>query len=166
MKSVTIPSIGNPGTFVPLTSGDATYYTEAASFDMRKLFWDLNQAGYNITQIESSDVDSIVSWIQGIHSDLNDFIEDFVDWLEEGGTYPSEPTLDTPPTGYEFFYGVVIDTVNRFYGVLSTCRRAQINRVLNTEITDHIDDFISQEGILDIGDHRVWMKSRMVDAIT
>ena len=85
--------------------------------------------------------------------------------FEEGGEYPSEPSLDTPPTGFEVFYTVVIDTVNRFYCVLSECRRYQINRLLNTEITDHIDDFISQEGILDIGDHRVWMKSRMIDAL-
>jgi len=165
MKSITIPSIGNPGTFSPLTVGDPTYYTEAASFDMRKLFWDLNQAGYTITQLETGDVDSIVSWIQGIHSDLSNFIENFITWMEEGGDYPSEPSLDTPPTGYEVFYDVVINTVNRFYSVLSQCRRTQINRFFNTQITDHIDDMIAQEGIIDIGDHRVWMKSVQVDAL-
>lgn len=165
MKSILIPSIGNPGSFVPLSVGDATYYTEAASFDMRKLFWDLNQAGYNITQVETSDVDAIVSWILGIHNDLTTFVESFLTWLEEGGAYPSEPSLDSPPTGYEVFYPVVVDTVNRFYCVLLKCRCYKINRHLNTEMTDHIDDMIAQEGIIDIGDHRVWMKSRMVDAL-
>jgi hypothetical protein len=161
MRSVTIPSIGNPGTFSPLSSGDPTFYTEAASFDSRKLFWDLNQAGYVLSQPETSDVDAVVSWLGSVHTELSDFIDDFLDWLINGGAYPTEPTLPSLPSNYDFFYSQVLAAAQNFYVVLSDCRKSQVL----VRVEQAIKDSNANEGILSIGDVRVWSKSEMVDAL-
>jgi hypothetical protein len=161
MITVTIPSIGNPGTFSPLSSGDPTYYTEAASFDSRKLFWDLNQAGYALTQPETTDVDAVVTWLASVHSAVSDFIDDFLTWLAEGGDYPTEPTLPTLPSNYDFFYAQILTASQQFYAMLSACRQSQVS----VRIEQAIKDANANEGILSIGDVRVWSKSEMVDAL-
>jgi hypothetical protein len=161
MKSVTIPSIGNPGTFSPLSSGDPTFYTEAASFDARKLFWDLNQAGYVLSQPETSDVDAVVTWLKSVHTAISGFINDFLSWLGSGGTYPTEPNLPALPSNYDFFYPQVLAASQQFYGILSDCRKSQVL----VRIEQAIKDSNANEGILSIGDVRVWSKSEMVDAL-
>jgi hypothetical protein len=161
MISVTIPSIGNPGTFSPLSSGDPTYYTEAASFDSRKLFWDLNQAGYALTQPETSDVDAVIAWIEDVHDEISVFIDDFLTWLAEGGDYPTEPTLPSLPSNYDFFYQQVLSASQNFYAILSDCRKSQVL----VRVEQAIKDGNANEGILKIGDVQVWSKSEMVDAL-
>jgi len=163
MKEILIPTIGDPGTFVPLSSGDPTYYTEAASFDQRKLFYDLNQAGYNIIQVEDTDIDGIITWIQACHTSLSSFIDDFITYLEEGGTYPSEPSLPALPSGYEVFYDTILTTINRYYHTLDSCRRKLVEGSYNQKIADGIDDVVAQEGIVYFDNHRVWMKSTQID---
>lgn len=59
MKEVTIYSLGDPGTFVPLSTGDPTYYTERVAFEISKFLYQLNQEGISIAQPETDDLDSI-----------------------------------------------------------------------------------------------------------
>lgn len=165
MKSVLIPSTGNPGTFVPLVSGDPTYNTEGASFDIRKLFYDLNQEGYNVIQVEMADVDSVVSWIGSVHSSLQTFLSAVETWFVEGGEYPDEPSLPELPDNYEVFYVEVVSLVNKFYSSLRLCSVKKMEKIFFDSLREGLDDLAAGENVINVGDHRIYSKSIAIDAI-
>lgn len=58
MKSSTVYSIGNPGTFDITDKSDPQYYIARFSHEMSQNFYNLNSAGFSFKQIEESDIDA------------------------------------------------------------------------------------------------------------
>lgn len=165
MKTINVASLGSLPTFTRTEATSDVYWTERLNYEVSGMINDMENSGFTISQPETTDVDALNTWLAIAHTSLNTFIEDFKTWLIDGGDYPTEPSLPSMPSNYDFFYKIVVGFVSDWYFVLRSCRRKQIEKIFTDIIRDGQNEIAETEGILNIGDHMVWMKSLSVDEI-
>lgn len=165
MKKIDITSLGSLPSFTRTEATSDVYWTERANWSLENAVKDMNDEGFTISQVETADVDLIVLWLQDLHSALNTFINSFITYLFEGGDYPEEPSLPSLPSNYDFFHKIILQNTSLFYETLRSCRKKQIEKLVGDMLRDGQNEIAESEGIINIGDHMVWMKSVSVDEI-
>lgn len=98
MKTISVYSLGNPGTF-DLIPGDDMYWTERLSYEFSKMLYDMQTQGFDVRQEEATDYDTL-------ESDLDTFSDSFATWAEsafeastDGLPIPSPPSVPALPGG-------------------------------------------------------------------
>lgn len=163
MKNIVIPSLGSLPTFTRTEATSDVFWTERANYDVGSLFYALNSQGMTISQPETTDIDTLTAWLASVHTALNTFIEDFLTWLNEGGDYPTEPSIPSLPGNYDFFYKDVLLSVSGWYEVLRKCRMKQIEKLFVDTLRDGQGEIADAEKVVNIGDHKMWSKSLSID---
>lgn len=95
MISVAIYSVGSPPAFTR-TTADANYWQERLAYERSRMLYDLNIAGFVVTQPEQDDFSAQQSAIDSYLNDeggLVDWIAAAVETQEEGGTPVAPPAL-------------------------------------------------------------------------
>jgi hypothetical protein len=165
MKKIDITSLGSLPTFTRTEATSDVYWTERANWTFENAAKDAADEGFTISQVETADVDLVATWLSDIHASLNTFINSFITYLFEGGSYPEEPTLPALPSNYDFFHKIILQNTSLFYEVLRQLRSKQVEKLVGDMIRDGQNEIAESEGIINIGDHMVWMKSVSVDEI-
>lgn len=164
MKTFDIPSVGEPGTF-SLTGNEENYNTERANYEISKSFYSAYLNDFVVCQAEDADMEAIVVWCESLSALVEGYVDDVAAWLEspELGE-PALPVTPAIPDNSGFFKDIIMPVLSCYFKSLMEVKAHKVLMPKDESIVGLLQQVKDQEGILQIGDYNVWVKSRAIDA--